>query len=396
MKRRDVLTGLGAGVAATLAGCSTAAQTGYALKESCDPAATSPLWGQRSALRTGASFVNRPVPVEAAASVSAVNTGGNDDPLDGASEAPVLAGDYVVTPTSDGLVAIDRTTGERQWTSSLTEGAGVSTTPVITCEVVIAAASEDSTYVLDLATGEQVGTIPVTGGARPESSPVLSGSRLLLPGDGVTAYDLEDGETLWNEDPNDSVVGVCADGSLAYVTFRTDVDPGFLAFDLESGDREWALKDPAAFDTPPAISDGLLYAVTDAQELLCVRAADGTVEWRQSLPETGYARPAIAGDLVAVNAGQSSHARVFDADSGDELTTVETGVSYTQPVFTEDALLVVGRDSGLVILKRSSLDVSARHPSVKNVDSQLSVGTEEAFYVPAPSGGLHHVTFDSQ
>lgn len=393
MKRRDVLTSLGAGLAATLAGCSTAAKTGYKLEESCEPATTTPLWGQRSATQTGASFVDRPVPVETNATVGVVNMDGTD-PLDTASEAPVLAGRHAITPTANGLVAHDRTTGEREWTSSLPEETGVSTTPVIACGLVIAAASDGSTYVLDLETGEQVGTIPVTGGTRPECSPVLSGSTLLVPGDGVTAYDLEAGEILWSEDPDDSVVGVCADGSFAYVTYRTEA--GILSLDLQSGDTEWTLDDPAAFDTPPAISDGLLYAVADGSELVCVSEADGTVEWRRSLPTKGYARPAIAGELVAVNAGQGTKVRVFDAETGDELTTVETGESYTQPVFTEDALMVAGRDAGLVVLERSSLEVSARHSSVGHVDSQLSVGTDEAFYVPAPSGGLHHVTFDGR
>ncbi|NEU58769.1 PQQ-binding-like beta-propeller repeat protein [Halorussus sp. MSC15.2] len=192
------------------------------------------------------------------------------------------------------------------------------------------------------------------------------------------------------------MVGVCADGSFAYVTYRTAVEPGILGLDLQSGDTEWTLNGPSAFDTPPAISDGLLYAVADGSELVCVSAADGTVEWRRSLPEKGYARPAIAGELVAVNAGQGEQARVFDAGTGDELTTVKTGESYTQPVFTEDALMVAGRDAGLVVVERSSLEVSARHSSVGHVDSQISVGTDEAFYVPAPSGGLHHVAFEGR
>jgi len=393
MKRRDVLTSFGVGLATTLAGCSTAAKTGYKLDESCDPATTTPLWGQRSATQTGASFIDRPVPVEATSTVRAVNRGPTE-PLDTASEAPVLTGSLAVLPTADGLVANDRTTGERQWTSSLPEETGVSTTPVITCGLVIAAASNDSTYVLDLETGEQVGTIPVTGGTRPESSPVLSGSTLLVPGDGLTAYDLEAGETLWSEDPDDSEVGVCADGSVAYVTYRTEVEPGLLSLALQSSDTEWTLNDPAAFDTPPVISNGLLYAVSDSQELVCVNAADGTVEWRRSLPKRGYAKPAIAGNQVAVNAGRGNQARVLDAETGDELTTAETGESDTQPVFTEDALMVAGHDAGLVVLNRSSLDVSARHQSVGHIDSQLSVGTEEAFYVHEPSDGLHHVAFD--
>ncbi|GAA0290377.1 PQQ-binding-like beta-propeller repeat protein [Halarchaeum salinum] len=395
MKRRDILTSLGAGLAATLTGCSTAVKTGYKLEKGCEPATTTPLWGQRSATRTGASFVDRPVPVETNATVGVVNVGGTN-PLDTASEAPVLAGSHAITPTANGLAAHDRTTGERQWTSSLPEETGVSTTPVIACGLVIAATSNGSTYVLDLETGEQVGTIPVKGGTRPECSPVLSGSTLLVPGDGVTAYDLEAGETLWSEDPDNSVVGVCADDSFAYVTYRTAVEPGSLSLDLQSGGTEWTLNDPSAFDTPPAISNGLLYAVTNAQELVCVSAADGMVEWRHSLPEKGYARPAIAGEQVAVNAGQGDQARVFDTETGDELTTVKTGGSYTQPVFTEDALMVAGRDAGLVVLERSSLEISTHHSSVGHVASQISVGTNEAFYVPAPSGGLHHVAFEGR
>ena len=396
MNRRTYLATLGTGLAATLAGCSSLASTsGFHLGDDCDETADAALWGQRSATNTGASFVDRSVPLEGTASVGVINQGGSD-PLDAASEAPVLAGSHAITPTVSGLVAHDRTTGEREWTFSLPEGEGVSTTPVVTCGLVIAATSYNDTYVVDLETGEQVGTIPVEGGTRSECSPVLSGYTLLLPGDGVTAYDLEAGETLWSQDPPDGVIGVCADGSLAYVTFRTDVEPGFLAFDLESGDREWTLNDSAAYDTPPAISGGLLYAVTDAQELVCVSAAGGTVEWRRSVSGNGHARPAVAGDQVAVNAGQGEQTRVFDADTGDELTTVETGVSHSQPVFTEDALLVAGSDVGLLVLDRSSLDVAARHPSVGYVDSQLSVGTEEAYYVPAPGGGLHRVEFGAQ
>lgn len=394
MDRRTYLTSLGGGLVATLAGCATAAKSGFELGDGCEPTAQTALWSQRSASRTGASRVDRSLPVESV-TVEALGRPG-DDPLATASAAPVLAGTFAITPTLQRLVAHDRATGQREWTFSLPEDEAVATTPVVACGVVIAATQYNDTYVVDVETGEQVGTIPVTGGIRSGCSPMLSGSTLLVPGDGVTAYDLEAGETLWSEDPGDSDIGVCTDGSFAYVTYRTEAEAGILSLDLQSGDTEWALDDPAAFNTPPAISDGLLYAVTDAQELVCVSAADGAVEWRRSVSGNGHARPAVAGDQVAVNAGQSQRARVFEAETGDELTTVETGVSYTQPVFTEDALLVVGRDTGLVVLDRSSLDVVARHPSVGYVDSQLSVGVEEAFYVPAPGGGLHRVAFGEQ
>jgi outer membrane protein assembly factor BamB len=395
MNRREFLTGLSAGLIGTLAGCSALARTsGFQLGDDCDEAPDATLWGQRSASRTGRSAVDRSVPVRSTSSIRALGDG--SDGLKTASAAPVLTDGYAVTPTLYGLVAHDRTTGEREWAFSLPEGEAIAMTPVVTCGVVIAATQYEDTYIVDLESGEKAGTIPVSGGVKAESSPVLSGSTLLFPSGGMTAYDLQAGETLWSEDPPDAEKGACADESFVYVTYTSEYDPGIQAVDLESGDTEWTLNDPAAFDTPPAISDGFLYAVTDTPELVCVNAADGTVEWRQSLPEKGYARPAVAGNKVAVNAGLGEHARVFDAETGENRTSVETGTSYTQPVFTRDALLVVGYDAGLVVLERSSLDVSARHPSVGYVDSQLSVGTEEAFYVPATSGGLHYVTFDGE
>ncbi|MDH5021840.1 outer membrane protein assembly factor BamB family protein [Halobacterium rubrum] len=392
MERRRLLANLGAGIAMTVAGCSSlTTASSFQLDEDCDQTPASTLWGQRSAGRTGRSAVDRSVPVKSTATLHALGDG-TDDPLASASAAPVLTGKYAVTPTFGGLVALDRTTGEREWAFSLPEDEGVATTPVVTCGVVIAATSYSNTYVVDLETGEQVGTIPTSGTVLPENSPVLSGSTLLVSDTGVSAYGLQAGETHWSDDTR-GVEGFCADDSFTYVTHGKGIEPAIQAIELETGDVEWALNTSAGFDTAPAISNGLLYAISNTQELVCVSAADGTVQWRRQLRRNGYARPAIAGDQVAVNAGQSEQSRVFHAETGDELTTVETGVSYTQPVFTEDALLFVGRDSGLVVLERSSLDVSARHPSVKNVDSQLSVGTEEAFYVPALSGGLRHVTF---
>lgn len=395
MDRRTYLGTLGAGLVGTLAGCSSLATTSsFELGDDCDQRADTTLWGQRSATRTGRSAVDRSLPVESDATVEALGSSTND-PLATASAAPVLAGGYVVTPTLQGLVAHDRATGERGWTFLLPEGEGASTTPVVGCGVVVAATSYNNAYVVDLETGEQVGTIPTSGTVLPENSPVLSGSTLLVSDDGVTAYDLRAGETHWS-DGTPGVEGLCADDSFAYVTYGSGIEPAVQAIDLESGDPEWTLNDPAGFDTPPAISDGLLYAITDAQELVCVSAASGEVEWRRSLPAKGYARPALSNGLVAVNAGRGERVTVFDADAGNELASVETGGSRAQPVFTDDALLVEGRDAGLVVLGRSSLDVAARHPSVGYVDSQLSVGTEEAFYVPATSGGLHRVEFGEQ
>lgn len=395
MDRRTYLATLSAGVIGTLAGCSSLSSTSsFALGDDCDETAGTALWAQRSASRTGRSAVDRSLTVESTATIHALADGTDD--LETASAAPVLTDGYAVTPTWRGLVAHDRTTGEREWTFSLPEGEGIAMTPVVACGVVIAATQYNDTYAVDVESGEQAGKIPISGSPTPECSPVLSESTLLFPDSDMTAYDLEAGATRWSNDPPDNENGACADSSFAYVTYTTEYEPGMQATDLESGDTEWTLDDPAAFDTPPAISDGLLYAVTETPELVCVSAADGRVEWQRPLPEESYARPAIAGGQVAVNAGQGEHARVFDAETGDELTTVETGVSYTQPVFTEDALLVVGRDVGLVILERSSLEVSARHSSVGYVDSQLSVGTEEVYYVPELEGGLHRVEFGAQ
>ena len=64
-----------------------------------------------------------------------------------------------------------------------------------------------------------------------------------------------------------------------------------------------------------------------------------------------------------------THARVFDTVTADKITTVGTDESYTQPIFTEDELLVIRGNMRLVIFNRSSLEISAHYPSVSNVNS---------------------------
>lgn len=133
------------------------------------------------------------------------------------------------------------------------------------------------------------------------------------------------------------------------------------AFDLDSGDRLWTLREGAVDPLWPAGDS--LFAISDRNQLLRIDAAEGKVIWSVDLP--GFVKdkpkkrgriyahygPILAGGRVIV-ASDDGLLRFFAPEDGKLTGTVEVpGGATTAPVVANETLYVVTRKGQLVAFR---------------------------------------------
>ena len=209
-------------------------------------------------------------------------------------DTPLLTPDLVVVPADDGVVALDRSTGNVRWDTRLGGTAAVPdpddavSTPVIAGSTVLACLSGGALVALDAHSGAVRWRAPLAG--RSEGPPATDGQTVVATWDpekgegaGVAAFDVATGQRRWSaalRAGGVSAPAIVGQGRGAQVVVVDD-DLAAKAFDVVSGRRRWATEvgsagSPAVPPLPLAHGSVL---VADRRSGLTLLDGDGRRRW---------------------------------------------------------------------------------------------------------------------
>lgn len=273
----------------------------------------------------------------------------------------LAAGRLIVTSGFGEVLALDPASGGVIWRQRL--DAVVRAAPAASGETVYVVARNDVAYGIDAATGRLRWSLPgargvagLVGGA----GPALAGGLAILPyaSGQLIAVDAASGEPRWGDALSGGRRGfvrmmigdISADPAVAGGRVFTGTQAGEVAASsLDEGTRLWTLGEGAYGPIWPAGNS--VFFVSDEQELIRVRAADGIVVWKAVLPGyekpekrrhlTAHFGPILAGGRLLV-AGGDGLIRAFDPASGAALGSLDLpGGAASQPIVAGGMLLVV-------------------------------------------------------
>lgn len=198
-----------------------------------------------------------------------------------------------VTPTPEGiylseanfLSAVDES-GREQWQQSFEQ-------PIIGSAV-----AGDRLYVAVrgavVAVQRGDGTVQWRESVRTFSEPAAANGRVFVAGESLTAFDSEDGSSLWQaaELPVVTTVPAVADDQIYVGAGGDDAEETFFAVDVETGEIEWqtrlggtAVPTSSPATTRPAATGELVY-VGSNRTMHGIDAETGEIEWRTTAQGT--------------------------------------------------------------------------------------------------------------
>ncbi len=149
---------------------------------------------------------------------------------------------------------------------------------------------------------------------------------------------------------------IVADGTLYF----QDKDALFYALSADRGKVEWKKQIGALGAASPAYSHGVVYAVTlqrapgvDQGEALAMRAKDGKLLWRFTLPGRSETSPVIAGSNIIVGS-ESGDVFALNRKSGKVDWQVSTSGAVKGGLALDDGILYGANYSGQVFALRAS------------------------------------------
>lgn len=236
--------------------------------------------------------------------------------------APALqVGDQVFVGTADNyILALDRTTGELQW--SYETGHSIWGQPAYKDGVLVVASQDHSLYGFDTQSGEKLWQATFDG-ALP-SSPALNDNLAYVSSfDGnVHAVEISTGEVKWNAPAENAIWGgpTYADG----VVYFADVIGEVYAVDSLTGEQIWQKKAPGAVQTNPLVVDNKLYVASEGASadvpigaLTAFDVADGRELWQTATAVPIFTAPVYADGVVVVAlVSEESSLIAYDKDSG--------------------------------------------------------------------------------
>ena len=294
--------------------------------------------------------------------------------------APAVAGDVLVVPTSGGvLVGYDTASGEELWRHDL--GDGVERNRA----VLHAAVAADGAAVYAGVHGRYAALAPESGETVWEGVPAEGNSLASLAAgavggglvigtvgrgrEGLFAWDAATGVERWRIEPP-ATIGVQASPVISEDEARVyyaNAAGAVHAVELATGSEVWStalFTDNTDWDyaitATPALAHGLLYVPTTYDWFVALDAATGEEAWRiaagTSLVHVSHARstassftgaPLVAGSTVWVP-GADGFLRAHDAASGDELWCSDLGAPLLSGMAAGGGALYVGSFDGTI------------------------------------------------
>ncbi len=168
-------------------------------------------------------------------------------------------------------------------------------------------------------------------------SPILASGDLIIVLNrkgGIAAVNRHSGEVMWLRDTGEPVYAapVIAAGTL-YVPGNS-----LTAMDLETGRVRWRWKTDYGVSATPLVADGKVFAVERGEKLVALDPLDGTVRWRARVPATSSS-PVVVGKLVVIGLTTGVHA--YRISNGTRRWRFETECPVSaSPVVLPDRIII--------------------------------------------------------
>lgn len=225
-------------------------------------------------------------------------------PFQGATDryvaAPLIAGDKIFAPNSNGTLYVLDTTGKQLWTFHTNEPLWA--TPATDGKVIYLPSMDHHVYALDPQTGKMIWQSKDLGGAVVGTPTIGPDGKLYVGSFGrqMTALDPQNGNTLWDKP---TTGWIWSSPTLDQgVLFFGDLDGGFYAMSSTDGSIRW--QTPAATsagnsipDRPLVISDTVYYS-SESGNLFAASVTNGNPKSILKVDGKLYASPQAIGDLI--------------------------------------------------------------------------------------------------
>jgi outer membrane protein assembly factor BamB len=272
----------------------------------------------------------------------------------------IPAGDLVLAPRGQELVAVPVAGGDPRW--SLPAGAPMNgTEPVVAGDTVITPIAGAGVASVDLGTGRPRWVHPITAAEGTGAPVVLPGGDVLYAVGGLVRLDGATGRPRW------SVPGVTVFGPIAVVggavvaAVVTDTSSALLAVDLATGAERWRRPFIPAPLVGPSGAGDVVVAVDAGGNTVALDAGTGRPLWAYAMRTGPSATPVILGDRVVLSeAGREEdlHSRetrltVHDLRTGRYLAALEPpGFAFLKGTFgSTSGSVVVPVGTGVMILR---------------------------------------------
>lgn len=234
---------------------------------------------------------------------------------------------------------------------------GFGSSPVLYRSTVIVLSDHNSAshlIALDRKTGQRVWTTErpdYASYATPIVAKVAGKMQLLVHGNNtVTSYNPDTGELIWQcEGPSNTAANTLGfDGQNVYasggypqrnlICIRADGSG-----DVSDTHVAWrdSMRAAVSYVTSPVVHDGMLFVVSDQGRATCYDTATGKVKWRQTLRDQFSASPVLVGDNLFVSS-ERGHTYIIKAADTYELigkNTLPSGHMAT-PAFSGNRIIL--------------------------------------------------------
>ncbi|KDN76411.1 serine/threonine protein kinase [Streptomyces olindensis] len=236
--------------------------------------------------------------------------------IDG-SNVYVTAKDYgesrSATEYRTAVAAISHTTGRKVWVQRRDWGTkDYDVQGTVSGKHLVYTDSNHNVTVRDTATGDQLWTQKI--GDEWSRQPAVASGLVFLPGEQLTAVDVETGNRRWSLSPNGRR-GFHNPTAIDGVLYAADFDGGVWAVSAKTGKRLWLCEDPGADEPPQTFlkAGATLYGASgplDGGGIFALNAKTGKGRWvYDDNKETGEPwQAALAGDRLLVTHGAEVYA----------------------------------------------------------------------------------------
>ena len=276
---------------------------------------------------------------------------------------------------------------------SFQTGGWVVNAPAAANGVVHAGSDDHFVYALDAASGQMLWSFETGDAIR--SSPTVAGGAVYVGSNDnhVYALDAATGEMLWKHDTSKAVQysPVVNDG-VVYIGARGDVDYSVHALDAMTGEQVWAAGAPYPYGAEFAVTvaNGKLYAPGESGESYAMDVSTGDVLWSVSVGMGSESPPAVSDGVVYLTAVNTAYA--LDEATGEEIWSYGTEMfpAVDHPAVVVDGVYYFAPGSNLY-----ALDVATGHMNWRYVADGLitdaPVAAEGMVFVRSESGVFHAV-----
>ena len=269
------------------------------------------------------------------------------------------AGDVVLAPKGEDLVAVPAAGGEPRW--SLPVGPPASgSEPVVAGDAVITPIAGAGLASVDLATGRPRWVHPIPGAQGTGAPVVVPGGDVVYAVGGLVRLDGVTGRPRWSV-PGLTVFGpVAVAGGVVVAAAVTDAGSYLLAVDLATGAERWRRPFSPAPSVGPAAAGDVVVAVDAGGATVALDAGTGRPRWSYAMRTAPSGTPAVVGDRVVLSeAGRDedllsreTRLTVHDLRTGRYLAALEPpGFAFLKGTFgVASGAIVIPVGTGIMIL----------------------------------------------